>query len=212
MPGPRAALLFLLSLSSWGCSDVPEPRYLRPFLTKTVIDSLVESDTFGRNIDTGNIGISGHSFGGFTALAIAGGPYWGNPATVSDERVKAGVIAAPWVGGRYDGKDVFGFGPGNADLSKVDVPMISFFGTNDDVTTAEFILPAMQKLSGPTYVIEPVDQPHVFEGGSWEDRNAWELLFFEAYLKNDPTALEKLGTARSMSGGNEDIQLFEYQK
>ncbi len=186
--------------------------FLRPLLTQALIDSLVESDIFGPRIDADNIGISGHSFGGFTALAIAGGPYLGNPASVSDERIKAGVIAAPWVGGHYDGEDLFGFGQNNADLDKVHVPMISFFGTDDDVTTAEFILPAMTKLSGPTYVVELVDQPHVFEGGSWEDRNAWELLFFAAYLKKDPEALGTLKTARSMKGGNKDFQLFEYQK
>ncbi|MDJ0750151.1 MAG: hypothetical protein QNJ11_11740 [Woeseiaceae bacterium] len=186
--------------------------FLRPLLTKAVIDSLIESDTFAQHIDTDNIGVSGHSFGGFTALAIAGGLYQGNPATVSDERVKAGVIAAPWVGGNYDGDDVFGFGPDNIYLSRINVPIISFFGTNDDVTTAEFILPAMKKLSGPTYLIELVDQPHVFEGGSWEDRNAWELLFFDAYLKKDSEALDVLKTSRSMRGGNEDNQLFEYQK
>ncbi len=186
--------------------------YLRPFLTRAVIDSLVDSDTFGPHIDANNIGITGHSFGGFTALALAGGPYLGNAATVSDERIKAGVIAAPWVGGQFNGEDVFGFGPNNRDLDRVDVPMISFFGTADDVTTADFILPAMKKLSGPTYVVELVDQPHVFEGPSWEDRNAWELLFYAAYLKGDRTALETLMTAHSMKGGNEDIQLFDYQK
>ncbi len=186
--------------------------FLRPFLTKAVIDSLVDSDTFGPHIDADNIGITGHSFGGFTALAIAGGPYMGNPETVSDDRIKAGVIAAPWVGGRYNGEDVFGFGANNKNLDNVDIPIISFFGTDDDVTTADFILPAMKKLSGPTYVIELVDQSHVFEGGSWEDRNAWELLFFAAYLKRDPEALATLKTTRSMLGGNEDIQLFEYQK
>jgi len=37
-------------------------------------------------------------------------------------------------------------------------------------------------------------------------------LFFAAYLKHDPEALEMLKTARSMKGGNEDIQLFDYQK
>ncbi len=186
--------------------------YLRPLLMKAVVDSLLESDTFGPHIDADNIGITGHSFGGFTALAIAGAPYEGNPATVSDSRIKAGVIAAPWVGGHYNGEDVFAFGPDNDDISEVDVPIISFFGTDDDVTTAEFILPAMKKLSGPTYVVELVDQPHNFDGGSWEDRNAWELLFYEAYLKGDQDALATLKSARSMKGGNEDIQLFDYQK
>ena len=61
-------------------------------------------------------------------------------------------------------------------------------------------------------LVELVDQPPVFEQGSWEDRDAWELLFFSAYLKHDPEALEMLRRARSMKGGNEDVQLFEYQQ
>jgi hypothetical protein len=186
--------------------------FLRPFLTKAVLDSILESETFGAHIDTDNIGITGHSFGGFTALALAGGPFMGNTATVSDKRIKAGVIAAPWVGGIYDGSDFFAFGPNNSDLDRVSTPMICFFGTKDENTLASFILPATKLLSGPTYVVELVDQPHVFEQGSWEDRDNWELLFFSAYLKNNSESLEILKTARSMRGGNEDVQLFDYQR
>ena len=190
----------------------PHVSFLRPFLTKAVLDSILASETFGAHIDADNIGITGHSFGGFTALAIAGGLFQGNTATVSDKRIKAGVIAAPWVGGNYDGNDFFAFGPDNSGLSRVNVPMICFFGTKDEDTLATFILPAMRQLSGPTYVVELVDQPHIFEQGSWEDRDNWELLFFSAYLKNNPDSLEMLKTAHSMNGGNEDIQLFNYQR
>ncbi len=186
--------------------------FLRPLMTKAVVDSLLASETFGPHIDAENIGIGGHSYGGFTALAVAGGLHLGNEATVRDERIKAAVIAAPWVGGRFGLSKHYAFGPGNRDLDRVTIPIISFFGTNDDVTTASFILPAMEKLSGPIYVIEMVDQPHIFEAGSWQDRDAWELLFFDAYLKQDPAALEALQTGRSMKGGNEDIQRFEYQR
>ena len=186
--------------------------YLRPLLTKAVLDSLLDSETFGPHIDADNIGITGHSFGGFTALALAGGPFQGNTSTVSDGRIKAGVIAAPWVGGKYDGNDVFAFSPNNTGLNQVNIPMICFFGTKDEVTLASFILPAMRELSGPTYVVELVDQPHVFEQGSWEDRDNWELLFFSAYLKHDPASLAMLKTAPSMQGGNEDVQLFDYQQ
>ncbi len=186
--------------------------FLRPFLTKAVLDSLLGSDTFAAHIDTDNIGITGHSFGGFTALAVAGGPYQGNTATVSDKRIKAGVLAAPWVGGTYDGSEFFAFGPKNNALDRVSIPMIGFFGTKDDITLASYILPAMKQLSGPTYVVELVDQPHIFEQGSWEDRDNWELLFFSAYLKHDPASLAALKTARSMKGGNEDVQLFDYQR
>ena len=193
--------------------DLDHPvSFLRPLLTKAVLDSLLESEAFGDHIDVDNIGISGHSFGGFTALAIAGGPYLGNTATVHDKRIKAGVIAAPWVGGNYDGSDFFAFGPNNVDLNRVRAPMLCFFGTRDQDTLASFILPATKQLSGPTYVVELVDQPHIFEQGSWADRDNWELLFFSAYLKNNPASLATLKTARSMQGGNQDVQLFDYQK
>lgn len=185
--------------------------YLRPFLTKAVLDSLLDSEIFSPHIDAANIGITGHSFGGFTALAVAGGPFQGNDSTVSDGRIKAGVVAAPWVGGNYDGRDVFAFGVNNTGLHRVDIPIICLFGTNDEATPASFILPAMKQLSGPTYVVELVDQPHIFEQGSWEDRDNWELLFFSAYLKHDPESLETLKNAISMKGGNKDIQLFDYQ-
>lgn len=186
--------------------------FLRPYLTKAVLDSILESEAFGAHVDADNIGISGHSFGGFTALAVAGGPFQGNTATARDERITAGVIAAPWVGGNYDGSDFLAFGPNNSGLSQVNVPIICLFGSHDEVTLASYILPAMRQLAGETYVVELVDQPHIFQPGSWEDRNSWELLFFSAYLKHDAESLETLKTARSMEGGNEDRQLFDYQK
>ncbi|MEM8685556.1 MAG: hypothetical protein AAGF72_19240, partial [Pseudomonadota bacterium] len=57
-----------------------------------------------------------------------------------------------------------------------------------------------------------VDQPHVFDAGSWEDRDNWELLFFNAYLKSDDAALAALAAGRSMKGGNIDRQRFEFQQ
>jgi len=210
---------YIVAVITYGDDRTADPAetnhhvsFLRPLLTKAVLDSILESETFGAHVDTDNIGITGHSFGGFTALAVAGAPFQGNIATVSDERIKAGVIAAPWVGGNYDGNDFFAFGPNNSELNRVTVPMICFFGTKDESTLASFILPATKQLSGPTYVVELVDQPHIFEQGSWEDRDNWELLFFSAYLKNDQESLAILKTARSMKGGNDDVQLFDYQK
>jgi len=185
--------------------------FLRTLFTKAVLDSILESETFGPHIDAGSIGISGHSFGGFTALALGGGRFQQNDASVTDARISAAVVAAPWVGGNYEGNDVFAFGQDNADLQRTSIPTICFFGTQDTVTVASFILPAMKQLSGPTYVVELVDQPHVFEPGSWQDRDRWEQLFFDAYLKDDQSSLRKLKETRSMDGGNEDVQLFDYQ-
>ena len=186
--------------------------YLRPLITKTIIDSLVSSKAFGENIDNDNVGVSGHSFGGFTGLAIAGGEFQGNSETVHDSRVKASVLAAPWVGHSFNGQSIFAFGKDNIGLRRVSAPMLWLFGTNDKATPSSYILPASKQTSGPNYVVELVGQPHIFEKGSWEDRDGWELLFFDAYLKKDATALKSLKIGRSMKGGNEDIQLFEYQK
>ncbi|MDJ0655178.1 MAG: hypothetical protein QNJ40_13535 [Xanthomonadales bacterium] len=192
--------------------DNDHVAFLRPLLTRALVDSLLESRTFGPHIDADNIGVSGHSFGGFTALAAAGGRFQGHSATAVDPRVKAAVLAAPWVGHKRLIWDHFAFGRNNVELNRVTTPVLCAFGTADTVTRSDFILPAMQQLSGPTYVVELVDQTHVFEGGSWEDRNAWELLFFNAYLKQDADALASLKIGRSMNGGGVDLQLFDYQK
>jgi predicted dienelactone hydrolase len=186
--------------------------YLRPLMTRALIDAIAGSEAFGDNVDVGNVGISGHSYGGYTALAMAGGRYQANPSSVTDTRVRAAVAAAPWVGGSYGGNELLAFGERNGDLGRVMVPVLTAYGSADDVTPAEYTLPAMKQLSGPTYVIELVGQPHVFEGGSWEDRDNWERLFFAAYLKNDEAALEALATTVSMKGGNGDRQLFDYQR
>jgi hypothetical protein len=141
-----------------------------------------------------------------------GGKFQGNMSSVSDSRITAGVLSAPWVGGEYNGNNFFPFGDDNAGLDKVGAPLIWFFGTRDDVTRASFILPASRQTSGPTYVVEMIGQEHNFEDDSWQDRDNWESLFFSAYLKNDQASLEALKTTRSMEGGNNDEQLFEYQR
>jgi hypothetical protein len=125
---------------------------------------------------------------------------------------EAPVLAAPWVGHPENGRDLYTFGPENRGLKRVNISMLWFIGSKDSVNPPRFILDAARQNSGPSYMIELVDQPHIFEGPSWADRNAWELLFFNAYLKKHVTALEFLKVGRSMKGGNKDRQLFDYQK
>jgi len=187
-------------------------QFLRPLMTRSVIDSLLASEEFGPFIDRENIAISGFSFGGFTALATAGGKVNDNAKTLHHPLISAAVITAPWTGGVYGGFTHYAFGPDNRGLSMIDVPVIALFGSHDEVTPADFLFPAVRQLKGPTHVVELVDQTHNFEAESWEDRNNWELLFLNAYLKNDPEALAALKDGDSMQGGNADRQLFEYQR
>jgi dienelactone hydrolase len=186
--------------------------FLRPLVTQAVLDSILQSETFGPNIDLDHIGISGHSFGGFTALAIAGGDIQGLGNSVIDPRFTAAVIAAPWVGHYEKQKEVFAFGVNNTGLKSVKTPVLTLFGTNDESTLASFILPATKHLSGSSYVVELIDQPHIFESGSWQDRNNWEMLFFAAYLKDDKQALKMLKLGLTMKGGNQDFQRLDYQR
>ena len=181
--------------------------YLRPLFTKAVLDSLLNSDEFGPHIDSNNIAMAGFSAGGTTAFAMSGGKLFGKPTAVTDTRIKANALAAPWVGN----DELIPFGPNNSGLAEIDTPTLTLFATNDEAATPSTILAAVNQLKGPTYVIELVDQPHVFEPGSWVDRKNWEALFFAAYLKKDPVAMKLLTEGSSMKGGNRDIQLFEYQ-
>ena len=187
-------------------------EYLRPLVTKTVIDSLLNSEEFGPYIDKENIAISGFSFGGFTALATAGGKIKNAEGTAHHPLISAAVLAAPWTGGLYNDEAYYAFGDEHVGLSGIDIPTITFYGSKDDVTRPDFILPAIKQLKGETYVVELVDQTHALGEGSWQDRNNWEILFLNAYLKNDQKALETLKVGTSMQGGNSDRQLFEYQK
>ena len=61
-------------------------------------------------------------------------------------------------------------------------------------------------------MIELVAQAHVFEPSSWQDKEKWEMLFFNAYLKHDKQALERLEHGLSMHGGNENLQRLEFQR
>lgn len=72
-------------------------RY-RPFHVSLTIDALLVC-SFGKHIDNEKIAVIGHSFGGYTALALAGGiPYTQageRVDTVKDARLKALVLMAP---------------------------------------------------------------------------------------------------------------------
>ncbi len=210
--GYIVAVLFYGDLRTQTALGNEQAGYLRPLMTRAALDAILASDAFGGRVDTDNIGISGHSFGGFTALALNGGQYQGSEATVHDDRITASVIAAPWVGNKGFFRTTYAFGKGNETLQRVTAPVLSFVATNDESTTPDTIYPAMKQLSGPVYVVELVDQPHIFEGGSWQDRDNWELVFFNAFLKGDAAALDALRTGHSMGGGNEDVQRFEYQR
>jgi len=193
-----------------------DPSFLdvmfRPLAAKAALDHVLASEDFGGHIDDSRIATSGHSLGGFTSLALAGGRYLENPESFYDPRISAVVAAAPWVGSDSWFNSYHLFGENNSGLSRITAPVLGVFGSRDEATTRGSILPALNQLSGPLYVVELVDQPHIFEPGSWQDLAGWELLFLSAYLKEDKESLQQLRETSSMKGGNSDVQHFDLQR
>lgn len=110
----------------------------RPRHVRLTIDFLISEPGFGPSLSADKIGVIGHSLGGYTALAIAGGQAWtqaGQAVTVqNDPRVKALVLMAP--AAAY-------FIPEQA-LTQVAVPILLLIGEHDQITpkkwTADVVL------------------------------------------------------------------------
>jgi predicted dienelactone hydrolase len=187
----------------------------RPLDARFAIDQMItlngdaNSPLFGR-IDTQNIGIAGHSFGAFTAQAVAGRgsaqkPEW------SDARVKACVAMSAPSGTPETIRPQFaGF----------KVPFFFLTGTEDNIpfvtpeTTPETRRAAFEAITGVDgYYLLLKDADHLSFAGQRlfgeapsdaRDHDlirASTLLFFDAYLKNSATAKRELrdgGFARQL--------------
>lgn len=176
---------------------------LRPLAVKALVDLLLGSEDFGPHIDANRIGVTGHSWGGMTALAVGGAKLFNDPSATTDDRITAIVALEPSI---ISPTGTI-FGASNIAITAIDKPYLHINGT-------EFIYPtaAVRLVSGSVYSITLPGQPHVFQTASWSDTQNWELVFFGAYLKNDPRLLELLRTADSVEGFNADFQLHASQR
>ncbi|MBL4647367.1 MAG: alpha/beta fold hydrolase [Gammaproteobacteria bacterium] len=107
----------------------------RPKHIRLAIDWLFESDQFKTGLQPNSVALIGHSMGGYTALAVAGGMPRSLPAESSDgqfhpipvtpdERIKALVLLAPasvWF--QADGA-----------LRKINCPILMLVGEKDEFT------------------------------------------------------------------------------
>jgi len=100
----------------------------RPRHVRLTIDAVSADSQLSHCVQPDNVAIIGHSMGGYTALAVAGGTPWSETRqrvdVVSDPRVRALVLLAPataW----YITED---------SLSNVSVPILMLIGEHDPYT------------------------------------------------------------------------------
>jgi predicted dienelactone hydrolase len=109
-------------------NDTIENLELRPRHVRLAIDAVASDAQFQGQMDSTRVAVVGHSLGGYTALAVAGGQPWagmGQKIEVTpDARVKALVLMAPATGW---------FGPTDS-LKGVAVPILLFSAEHDRVT------------------------------------------------------------------------------
>lgn len=190
-------------------STIRAHENIRPIIAKAALNFLLVHPDYMEHIDSTRIAATGHSLGGYTSLVLAGGQYNVEGSVIKNVNVHAVIASAPWVGGKYQGVEYTPFGKKAIGLSHVKVPVLGLYGSKDAPLVR---LQAFQQLSGPRYVIELVDQPHVYAQGSWQDQSNWTLLFLNAYLKGNKDARKQLASAISMQGGGIDKQKFDLQR
>ena len=195
-----------------GNNEVFLHEQLRPYLAQAALDFLLEHPHYRANIDPQRIAASGHSMGGYTALALAGGEYAGSDGAIQRPRVRAAIASAPWTGSRWNGGEHYPFGENNIGLAKIEAPVLGLYGDRDAIVQPAFVLSAFEQLAGPRYVVQLIDQPHIYAPGSWQDQGNWVLLFLAAHLKDDEAARKQLSEATSMQGGGADQQRFDLQR
>ena len=110
----------------------------RPRHVSLTIDKLLSENAFGQSLILDKIAIIGHSFGGYTALALAGGTPWtqtGNKVEVqNDPRIKALVLMAP----------AAAYYTPEGSLDKVNIPILLLVAEHDQFIpkkwTAEVVI------------------------------------------------------------------------
>lgn len=199
----RGASLFNGKKAMHRAAADPRNANNRPRDVSFAIDRLEqlnrEESPFQNRLDLDRIGVAGHSFGAFTALAVAGqvfGPGTSINAPVSDPRVKAAIpMSAPVPADKRRMDDVY---------AGVRIPCLHMTGTRDaspigDTRPEERRMPFDYCRNSDQYLITFQDGDHmVFSGrrgqSSKQERTFQQLIcesstaFWDAYLREDSQA------------------------
>jgi predicted dienelactone hydrolase len=184
-------------------TDSPTNANNRPQDVSATIDALIEaSDTTGGplagRVDAEHIAVTGHSFGGFTALAVASGHSNAVGSTTPDPRVDAVVTFAPYSELLSD-----------AELANLDVPTLLISGTRDTLTPiATNTERPWELIAGrPLLRVDIIDAPH----GSFAD--ICQLQLKVGQIPDVPQIiLDELDQQASEACGGDFLDFVELQR
>lgn len=153
--GNTAADRLLGSEAEFDVTALNRPNDVEAVINAMLDPTSTETAGFVAAVDPDSIAVTGHSFGGFTALAVAGG--YENPlgSFVADGRVDAIIPLAPATG---DGTRLMS----DAGLESIQVPTLVMVGTKDSTTPVEPNVTRIWDLakSEPLVRVELVDAEH----------------------------------------------------
>ena len=131
----------------------------RPTDVRRLIDAFSDpsdpvAGPFAAQVDAEQVVVTGHSLGGFTALAMLTGYTNELGESATDERVDTIVLLAPAVSSTWFTDER---------LAEVDVPMMALVGTNDTSTPADPNVTRLWEFTTgvPAYQVELIDGVHL---------------------------------------------------
>ncbi len=189
-----------------------ELQALRPLSIKATIDTMLAHPDFGPRINVDQIGGIGGSMGGATMTWLAGAylttsyPSLSARPTVQDPRIKAMVGYVPYAGQRL----LPAYGNDNATAEQVKTPYLAIGGTADTTAPIYLMEQAMNKFQASRYFVALTDVTHGYETRYANDVFGWSVTFFDAYLRGNASAMNKLTRTRNIQGGIDDQMHIDY--
>ncbi|ACB74309.1 hypothetical protein [Opitutus terrae] len=187
---------------------------LRALEFRAVLDFILRHPDFAQAIDPERIGASAASGGAHTILSAMGGfdPAATGARPAADPRIKAGFGVVPFMGGTLGvwplQTEAWMFGQDHAGLRGVRAPFLAVYGGKDENVPPDGVEAGIRALGGAAGAVRLDGETHSLSASTVSDVNTWELLFFEAWVRGNAEARQRLAAATSVRGGVNDRRTF----
>lgn len=189
---------------------------LRSIELRATLDYVLQHSDFAALVDADRIGAAGDSAGGHTVAAALGGidPSGRIPEGV-EPRIKAAVGLVPFLGNSFGfwpfKTDGWYFGEDHAGLRRVQKPFLAIYAEKDVNVPPAGVMAGVHAMTGPATAIRLDGETHLVSNAANSDIRTWEVLFFDAWLRDDATARQKLKSGTSIRGGVNDHKTFQHE-